>query len=58
MSDKDKTNIKIINTRTKKIRTINPSIKEIIVFNTTLNEFQLLQIISSSYDEHCEAKNE
>ena len=56
-TQKNKTKVEIINTRKKKIRFINPFEKQIIVFNTTLNEFQLLQTVSSSYDEDCEVKN-
>ena len=50
--------VEIINRRTKKIRTIYPLKKEIVVYNNELNEFQLLQAISASYDENSEPKNE
>jgi len=50
--------VEIINRRTKKIRIIHPLKREIVVYNNELNEFQLLQIISASYDENSEPKNE
>ena len=48
----------IINRRTKKIRKIYPLKKEIVIYNDILNEFQLLPVQSSSYDENSEPKNE
>ena len=50
--------VEIINRRTKKIRKICPFEKEIIIYNVMLNEFQLLPIQSSSYDENSELSNE
>jgi len=44
--------VEIINRRTRKYRTIDLKDKEIIVYNKTLNEFQLLSHISASYDEN------
>ncbi len=43
--------VEIVNRRTKKVRKVYPNKKEIIIYNDELNEFQLLPIISSSYDE-------
>ena len=50
--------VKIINRRTHKYRTINLKEKEIIVFNDELKEFQLLPHTSASYDERGIPKNE
>jgi|TARA_R110002020_G_scaffold299895_4_gene515624 hypothetical protein len=50
--------VEIINRRTKKVRTIYPLEKEIIVYNNELNEFQLLSNITASYDENNELQNE
>jgi hypothetical protein len=50
--------VEIFNRRTRKYRKIYPFKKEIIVYNDELNEFQLLSVISSSYDENSEPKHE
>jgi len=43
--------VEIINRRTRKIRKIHLNEKQIIIYNDTLNEFQLLPVVSASYDE-------
>jgi len=50
--------IEIINRRTRKFRKININQKELIVYNKVLNEFQLLPVISSSYEQHRDIPNE
>ena len=50
--------VQIINRRTRKFRTIDIEKKEIVIYNQELNEFQLLSVISASYDVDCEPKNE
>ena len=50
--------VEIINRRTKKYRKINLKDKEIIVYNEELNQFQLLSVVSASYDHNSEPKNE
>ena len=43
--------VEIINRRTRKLRKIYLNEKQIIIYNDTLNEFQLLSVVSASYDE-------
>lgn len=43
--------VEIIDRRSHKYRKINLKNKEIIVYNQELNEFQLLPVISSSYEQ-------
>ena len=50
--------VQIINRRTRKFRTIDIEKKEIVIYNQELNEFQLLSVISASYDVDCGSKNE
>ena len=49
--------VEIINRRTKKYRKINVAQKEIIVYNDSLNEFQLLTPLSSSYEQGSDSEN-
>jgi hypothetical protein len=49
--------VEIINRRTKKYRKINVAQKEIIVYNDSLNEFQLLTPLSSSYEQGNDSEN-
>tara|TARA_B100000029_G_scaffold513916_1_gene614917 strand:- start:1112 stop:1306 length:195 start_codon:yes stop_codon:yes gene_type:complete len=44
------TEVEIINRSTKKYRKIDLSEKEVVIYNNILNEFQLLSVISASYD--------
>ena len=50
--------VEIINRRTKKTRIIFPLEKELIIYNNELNQFQLLPVMSASYDVYTEPKNE
>ena len=50
--------IEIFSRKTKKTRTIFPLNKEIVIYNDELNEFQLLPVVSASYDEDNKPKNE
>ena len=49
--------VEIINRRTHKLRKINFENKELIIYNKELNEFQLLPILSSSYDKNDDNKS-
>ena len=50
--------VEIINRRTRKFRKINVEDEQLIIYNKELNEFQLLHVMSASYDETSEPKNE
>tara|TARA_R100001163_G_C5033942_1_gene173547 strand:+ start:680 stop:874 length:195 start_codon:yes stop_codon:yes gene_type:complete len=50
--------VEIINRSGKKYRKINLKDKQIVIYNQELNEFQLLPIISSSYEQGSDPKNE
>ena len=43
--------VEIFSRKTKKTRIIFPLNKEIIIYNDELNEFQLLPVVSASYDK-------
>jgi hypothetical protein len=49
--------VEIINRRTRRLRKINFENKELVIYNKELNEFQLLSISSSSYDDNSEPKH-
>ena len=50
--------VEIFSRKTKKTRIIFPLIKEIIIYNDELNEFQLLPVVSASYDKDNELTDE
>jgi|TARA_R100001163_G_C4937496_1_gene110785 hypothetical protein len=50
--------VEIINRRTRKFRKINVEDEQLIIYNKELNEFQLLHVMSASYDEISEPINE
>tara|TARA_B100000131_G_C17615126_1_gene409333 strand:+ start:121 stop:339 length:219 start_codon:yes stop_codon:yes gene_type:complete len=50
--------VEIISRRDRSSRKINLNNKEIIIYNKELNEFQLLSVVSASYDKDREPKND
>ena len=50
--------VEIIHRRGRRLRILNLKDQEIVIYNTELNEFQLLPPISSSYVEQGEEPNE